>query len=133
LLAFHIDLVEARVGKQVSEQIKRRWQTLVRNLYGEPSHLMGCKSVKVAPKPVRLNGDIASGAARGPFENCMFDEMADTVEFRSLVAGTAAHPDAGGNGPQAGHVLSQNSDAVGESGRANFVNHELLKSKTGGN
>jgi hypothetical protein len=90
---------------------------------------MGSKSIEIAPKPIRLNGNIASRSALRPFENCMFDEMADSVEFGGFVAGTTSHPNPGSYRPQTGHVLSQNRDAVGESGRANFVNHELHHQK----
>jgi hypothetical protein len=90
---------------------------------------MSRKSIEIAPKPIRLNGNIASSAALGSFEHRVFDEMADAIEFRGLVARATSHPDAGGYGAQAGHVLSQNTDAVGESSRVNFVNHEFFNQK----
>ena len=116
LLAIQIVLVEARVREEVGEQIKCLGQTSVRNLYGETGHLMGRKRVKVSPQPIGFNGNVASRAALGPFENRVFDEMADAVEFRRFVTRATSHPNAGGYRPQTGHVLSQNRDAVGESG-----------------
>ena len=63
LLAFQVFLVEPRVSKQVRKQIKCLGQTSVRNLYGKTSHLMGRKSVQIAPQPIRFNSDIAGCAA----------------------------------------------------------------------
>src|SRR6266498_89543 len=96
LLAFQIILVKARVGEEVGKQIKCLGQASVRNLYGETCHLMGGKSIEISPKPIRLNGNIASRSALCPFENCMFDEMADAVEFGGFVAGTTPDPNPGG-------------------------------------
>src|SRR6185503_888951 len=52
LLSFQIILVKPRMREEVGDQVKRRGETLVRNLYGETSHLMGCKRIKIAPQPI---------------------------------------------------------------------------------
>ncbi len=56
---------------------------------------MGRKSIEMTAQPIRLDSNIASRSALSPFENCMLDEMADAVEFRRFVAGTASHPNPG--------------------------------------
>jgi hypothetical protein len=96
LLPFQVSLVEAGMRQEVGKQIERLRQAVVRNLYGETCHLMGGKSVKVAPQPVGFDRNIARRAALSAFENRMFNEMADAVEFRRLVAGAAPDPDSGG-------------------------------------
>jgi hypothetical protein len=63
----------------------------------------------------------------------MLNKVANAIEFGSFVTGTASNPNSGGYGTQPGHVLGQNCEAVGESGRFNFVNHVLRNSKTGKN
>ena len=52
LLPFQISLVKPGVRQEVGNQVKRRRQALVRNLYGETSHLMGRKRIKIAPQPI---------------------------------------------------------------------------------
>src|SRR5687767_10244389 len=119
--------------EKVGQEVKSIRQTSVRNLYGETRHLMGCKCIQVAPKPIRFNGNVTSCPALRPFENRMFDEMADSVQFRGFVTRTASHPNPRGHRPQTGHVLSQNRDAVREFRRTNFVNHVWRNPKTGRN
>jgi hypothetical protein len=58
---------------------------------------MGCKGIQVSPETVRFNRNVASGATARPFENCMFDEVADAIELGGLVARAAAHPDSSGH------------------------------------
>jgi hypothetical protein len=57
---------------------------------------MGSESIEISPKPVRLDRNITSRSTLGSFENCMFNEMADAVEFGRFVAGTTPHPNSGG-------------------------------------
>jgi hypothetical protein len=63
----------------------------------------------------------------------MLNKVANPIELGSFVAGTAPNPNSGGYRPQPGHALGQNREAVGKSGRSNFVNHVLHKIKTGKN
>jgi hypothetical protein len=58
---------------------------------------MGGKGIEISPKPIGFNGYVASCAALSPFENRMFDEMANSVEFRSFVAGATSHPNSRGH------------------------------------
>jgi|SRR6266851_702264 len=90
---------------------------------------MGCKSVEISPESIRFNGDITRGSTLRTLENRMLNKVANPIELGSFVAGTAPNPNSGGYRTQSGHVLSQNDEAVGKSGRSNFVNHVLDKSK----
>jgi hypothetical protein len=56
---------------------------------------MRSKRIEISPKPIRLDGNIASRATPRPFEHSMFDEMADAVKFGRFVAGTTSHPNPG--------------------------------------
>jgi hypothetical protein len=47
---------------------------------------MGSKCIEIASQAIRFDGDIASGAALSPFENCVFDEMTDAIECGSFMA-----------------------------------------------
>jgi hypothetical protein len=79
----------------------------------------------MSPQTVSFDGYIASRAALGAFKHCVFDKVTDSVEFRSLVPGTSAHPDAGGYRSEPGHVFSQDSDPVREFCGLHFVYHLL--------
>jgi hypothetical protein len=84
---------------------------------------MGRISVKVAPEPVGFDGDIARTAVPRALEDGVFDEMADSVEFRRFVARASTNPNSGSYGPQTGHMFGQDSDPVREFGRFNLVDH----------
>src|SRR6266498_2224422 len=45
LFALQILLIKPRVGEHVAEQIKSLCQSVVRNLYGKPGHLMSCVGI----------------------------------------------------------------------------------------
>jgi hypothetical protein len=85
--------------------------------------------VEVAPKPVGFDRDITSRSALSTLKNRVFDKVTDSVELRALVTGASTDPDPGSYGSEAGHVLGQNDDPVGDFCRLHFVYH-LLETKT---
>jgi phage repressor protein C with HTH and peptisase S24 domain len=116
LLAFEFHLVETRADEHIGQQIEGLRERRVYDFEGKARHLMRSISIEVAAEAVAFDGDVEDGAAARAFENSVFDEMADAVEFRRFVARTAPDPDADSGRAKAGHVLGDDGCAAGKSG-----------------
>ena len=123
LLAFEIFLFETGMRNEVGEQIYRLRYGGVRNLCGEARHLMGRISIQVSPKPVSLNGNIASAPVLRTLKDGVLDKMANSVEFGGLVTRSTADPNAGRDGSEPRHMFRQDGYPVREFCGFNLVYH----------
>ena len=70
------------------------------------------EGVEVAADGVHFAGDLLGGARSCAFEDHVFDEVGDAVDFGRLAAGAGFDPDAHGDGTQMLHALGEDDQAI---------------------
>ncbi len=77
---------EDGIQHQVGEHIERRRDVLIEHLDVETDGLLAGEGVEVAADGVDFAGDELGAARLGSFEDHVFDEVRDAVDFGELMA-----------------------------------------------
>ena len=113
---FGLDVLLPELGAEdhVAEEVHGPVQVLVQAPGVKAGGLLGGVGVDLPADGVHLLGQLPGGAALGPLEDHMLDEVGGAVLVLALVPGAGAHPDAQGGGTDRRDVLQHDAGPVGE-------------------
>ena len=117
-LAFDFGRGEDGIENQVGENVERDGHVVSERLDVEADGFFAGESVEVAADGVHFAGDVQRGAGTRAFEDHVFHEVGDAVDFGGFAAGTGFDPDAHGDGAEMFHALGENNQAVRQYGTA---------------
>ena len=97
LLLLEFTAVEQRLGRDVSENIKAKFEVLIEDARIEASILTRRKSIQGATKGLQRLGDLLGVAMMRSLEAHVLDKMRDTVLARRFLTAADVNPDADRN------------------------------------
>ena len=116
LLFLEFAAVEQRLGRDVSENIKTKFEVLIEDTRIEASILPRRKSVQGAAKSLQRLGDLLGAATTRPLETHVLDKMRDAILARRFLTAANVNPDADRNRFYVRHLLTYNTQPVTEHG-----------------
>ena len=104
-LQSRVPLVKPGVKEHIAQHLPRPVQVPVQAPGVEAGALLGGVGVHLAADGVHLHGQVGGGAAAGPLEGHVLNEVGGPVLFSALVAGAGSHKKSQGGGADAGDVF----------------------------
>ena len=100
-----VPLVKPGVKEHIAQHLPRPVQVPVQAPGVEAGALLGGVGVHLAADGVHLHGQVGGGAAAGPLEGHVLDEVGGPVLLGALMAGAGPHKKSQGGGADAGDVF----------------------------
>ena len=111
-LALDFGRGEDGIENEVGENVERDGHVVSERFDVEADSLFSGESVEVAADGVHFAGDVQRGPGTRAFEDHVFHEVGDAVDFGGFAPGTGFDPDSHGDGAEMFHALGENNKAV---------------------